>query len=132
MGRPAGWPVGCRGATACCALRGPCPQPTPCCERPPPTRSMAEICSAYPTSGALYFWSARLAGPKWAPLASWVTGALPPQRHAPRVPVPFPPSPLAAHHLPHAATRPLVPPAGYFNLIGQWAVTAGIDYTFAR
>jgi hypothetical protein len=36
--------------------------------------SMAEICSAYPTSGALYFWSARLAGPRWAPLASWVTG----------------------------------------------------------
>lgn len=24
--------------------------------------SLGEICSAYPTSGALYFWSARLAG----------------------------------------------------------------------
>ena len=36
--------------------------------------SMAEICSAYPTSGALYFWSAKLAGPRWAPVASWVTG----------------------------------------------------------
>ncbi|KAG0610523.1 hypothetical protein M758_7G072100 [Ceratodon purpureus] len=36
--------------------------------------SMAEICSAYPTSGGLYFWSAQLAGPKWKPFASWVTG----------------------------------------------------------
>ncbi|KAJ4818103.1 Amino-acid permease BAT1-like protein [Rhynchospora pubera] len=36
--------------------------------------SMAEICSAYPTSGGLYYWSARLAGKDWAPLASWITG----------------------------------------------------------
>uniref|UniRef100_R7W6F3 Putative amino-acid permease n=1 Tax=Aegilops tauschii TaxID=37682 RepID=R7W6F3_AEGTA len=36
--------------------------------------SMAEICSAYPTSGGLYYWSAKLAGGKWASLASWVTG----------------------------------------------------------
>jgi amino acid transporter len=36
--------------------------------------SMAEICSAYPTSGGLYYWSAKLAGEDWAPLASWVTG----------------------------------------------------------
>lgn len=35
--------------------------------------SMAEICSAYPTSGALYFWAAKLAGERWAPLASWVS-----------------------------------------------------------
>ncbi|KAI7839985.1 hypothetical protein COHA_006306 [Chlorella ohadii] len=55
--------------------------------------SMAEICSAYPTSGALYFWAAKLAGARWAPLASWVTG--------------------------------------WFNLLGQWAVTAGIDFTLA-
>lgn len=34
--------------------------------------SMAEICSAFPTSGALYFWAAKLAGTRWAPLASWV------------------------------------------------------------
>nr|CAB3475406.1 unnamed protein product [Digitaria exilis] len=32
--------------------------------------SMAEICSAYPTSGGLYYWSAKLAGKDWAPLAS--------------------------------------------------------------
>jgi amino acid transporter len=38
--------------------------------------SMAEICSAYPTSGGLYYWSASLAGKEWAPLASWVTGWL--------------------------------------------------------
>eukprot|EP00270_Netrium_digitus_P002792 TRINITY_DN1315_c0_g1_i3.p1 TRINITY_DN1315_c0_g1~~TRINITY_DN1315_c0_g1_i3.p1 ORF type:complete len:308 (-),score=50.75 TRINITY_DN1315_c0_g1_i3:293-1216(-) len=36
--------------------------------------AMAEICSSYPTSGGLYFWSASLAGEKWAPLASWITG----------------------------------------------------------
>ncbi|KAM3335733.1 hypothetical protein ACQJBY_029940 [Aegilops geniculata] len=36
--------------------------------------SMAEICSAYPTSGGLYYWSAKLAGGKWASLDSWVTG----------------------------------------------------------
>ncbi|KAL6853903.1 hypothetical protein ACP4OV_019932 [Aristida adscensionis] len=36
--------------------------------------SMAEICSAYPTTGGLYYWSAKLAGDDWAPLASWVTG----------------------------------------------------------
>lgn len=36
--------------------------------------SMAEICSSYPTSGGLYYWSAKLAGPRWAPFASWLTG----------------------------------------------------------
>ncbi|CAN6910149.1 unnamed protein product [Brassica oleracea] len=36
--------------------------------------SMAEICSSYPTSGGLYYWIAMLAGPRWAPLASWLTG----------------------------------------------------------
>ncbi|KAF9591864.1 hypothetical protein IFM89_008910 [Coptis chinensis] len=36
--------------------------------------SMAEICSSFPTSGGLYYWSAKLAGPKWAPFASWLTG----------------------------------------------------------
>ncbi|KAD3642311.1 hypothetical protein E3N88_31535 [Mikania micrantha] len=36
--------------------------------------SMAEICSSYPTSGGLYYWSAKLAGRSWAPFASWITG----------------------------------------------------------
>ncbi|XLR27101.1 hypothetical protein S83_055001, partial [Arachis hypogaea] len=36
--------------------------------------SVDEICSAYPTSGGLYYWSAKLAGPTWAPFASWITG----------------------------------------------------------
>ncbi|KAK3166475.1 hypothetical protein QOZ80_1AG0046250 [Eleusine coracana subsp. coracana] len=36
--------------------------------------SMAEICSAYPTSGGLYYWSAKLAGKDRAPFASWITG----------------------------------------------------------
>ncbi|CAO3699170.1 hypothetical protein G6F70_002357 [Rhizopus microsporus] len=36
--------------------------------------SLAEICSAYPTTGGLYFWVSRLATSKWVPLACWVTG----------------------------------------------------------
>jgi len=51
---------------------------------------MAEVCSAYPTSGGMYYWASRLApggsGPAW----SWFTG--------------------------------------WFNLLGQVAVTAGIDF----
>ncbi|XP_043694648.1 amino-acid permease BAT1-like [Telopea speciosissima] len=36
--------------------------------------AMAEICSAYPTSGGLYYWSGKLSGSEWGPFASWVTG----------------------------------------------------------
>jgi amino acid transporter len=50
--------------------------------------SMAEICSAYPTAGGLYYWAAKLAPGNSAPIWSWFTG--------------------------------------WFNLIGQVAVTAGI------
>ena len=35
---------------------------------------MAELCSAMPTSGGLYYASAVLAPPKWGPFAAWVTG----------------------------------------------------------
>ncbi|XP_059649670.1 amino-acid permease BAT1 homolog [Cornus florida] len=55
--------------------------------------SMAEICSSYPTSGGLYYWSAKLAGPGWAPFASWITG--------------------------------------WFNIVGQWAVTTSVDFSLA-
>jgi amino acid permease (GABA permease) len=54
--------------------------------------SMAEICSAFPTAGGLYYWSAKLARrnkPAW----SWYTG--------------------------------------WFNLVGQVAITASIDYGLA-
>lgn len=47
---------------------------------------MAELASAYPTAGGLYFWASKLGGAGWG----WFTG--------------------------------------WFNLIGQVAVTAGIDY----
>lgn len=50
---------------------------------------MAELASAYPTAGGLYYWASRLGGPGWG----WFTG--------------------------------------WFNLIGQVAVTAGIDYGLA-
>ncbi|KAI5677385.1 hypothetical protein M9H77_08335 [Catharanthus roseus] len=56
--------------------------------------SMAEICSSYPTSGGLYYWSAKLAGPVWAPFASWMTG--------------------------------------WFNIVGQWAVTTSVDFSLAQ
>ena len=36
--------------------------------------SLAEICSAYPISGGVYYWSAMLANKKWAPITSWITG----------------------------------------------------------
>ncbi|KAL9229253.1 hypothetical protein vseg_004739 [Gypsophila vaccaria] len=57
--------------------------------------SMAEICSAFPTSAGLYFWSAKLCGRStWAPFASWVTG--------------------------------------WFNIVGQWAVTTSVDFSLAQ
>ena len=34
--------------------------------------SMAEIASAYPTAGGLYFWAGRLGGPRWAWLTAWL------------------------------------------------------------
>ncbi len=52
--------------------------------------SMAEICSAYPTAGGLYYWAAKLAPGNSAPIWSWFTG--------------------------------------WFNLLGQVAVTAGISF----
>ncbi|KAK1324689.1 hypothetical protein QJS10_CPA01g01379 [Acorus calamus] len=56
--------------------------------------SMAEICSSYPTSGGLYYWSARLSGVDWAPFSSWMTG--------------------------------------WFNIVGQWAVTTSVDFSLAQ
>src|ERR1035438_7856720 len=53
---------------------------------------MAEICSAYPTAGGLYWWSARLANKN---KAAWSWSC------------------------------------GWFNLVGQIAVTASIDYGLA-
>ncbi|XP_024516104.1 amino-acid permease BAT1 homolog isoform X2 [Selaginella moellendorffii] len=52
-----------------------------------------EICSAFPTSGGLYFWSFSLAGENWGPFAAWITG--------------------------------------WFNIVGQWAVTTSIDFSLA-
>jgi amino acid transporter len=34
--------------------------------------SMAELCSAYPTSGAMYHWSAALGGPAWGWFTAWL------------------------------------------------------------
>ncbi|CAO3589861.1 unnamed protein product [Absidia cylindrospora] len=36
--------------------------------------SLSEICSAYPVTGGLYIWVARLAPTEYVPLACWITG----------------------------------------------------------
>ena len=51
---------------------------------------MAEICSAYPTAGGLYFWAANLVPEKYKTMASWFTG--------------------------------------WFNLVGQFAAVASVDF----
>ena len=38
--------------------------------------SLGEICSVYPTSGGVYYWSAILANERWSPVTSWITGWL--------------------------------------------------------
>ncbi|KAJ3094450.1 hypothetical protein HK100_006135 [Physocladia obscura] len=55
--------------------------------------AMAEICSAFPTAGGLYYWAARLSRPEHKAFASWMTG--------------------------------------WFNLLGQIAVTAGVVFGLA-
>ncbi|KAF8909269.1 amino acid/polyamine transporter I [Gymnopilus junonius] len=46
----------------------------PCCFVMFVALSMAEMASSMPTSAGLYYFSSRLAPPKYAPLASWITG----------------------------------------------------------
>ncbi|KDR80906.1 hypothetical protein GALMADRAFT_241414 [Galerina marginata CBS 339.88] len=46
----------------------------PCCFVMFVALSMAEMASSMPTSAGLYYFSAKLAPPKYAPLASWITG----------------------------------------------------------
>jgi amino acid transporter len=36
--------------------------------------AMAEVCSAYPTAGGLYYWAAKMAKPEKAAIWSWFTG----------------------------------------------------------
>lgn len=38
--------------------------------------SLAEICAVYPTAGGVYYWSAMLSTPRWAPLMSFIDGWL--------------------------------------------------------
>jgi len=54
---------------------------------------MAEICSAYPTAGGLYFWTANLVPCQYKSMASWFTG--------------------------------------WFNLMGQFAAVASVDFGLA-
>lgn len=36
--------------------------------------SLAEICSAFPTTGGLYFWTAQLSDSNWVPFMCWIVG----------------------------------------------------------
>ncbi len=36
---------------------------------------MAELASAYPTSGGMYYWQYKLRSKRYAPFACWLTGA---------------------------------------------------------
>lgn len=38
--------------------------------------SLAEICAVFPVAGGVYYWSAMLSSPAWAPLVSFVDGWL--------------------------------------------------------
>lgn len=38
--------------------------------------SLAEICAVYPTAGGVYYWSAMLSTPEWAPMMSFIDGWL--------------------------------------------------------
>lgn len=38
--------------------------------------SLAEICAVFPTAGGVYYWSALLSKPKWAPMVSFLDGWL--------------------------------------------------------
>ncbi|URD88418.1 Amino acid permease [Musa troglodytarum] len=81
--------------------------------------SMAEICSSYPTSGGLYYWSARLSGKQWAPFASWMTGWYCSSR--------LPSSSFVElFHLSFISVPVL------FNIVGQWAVTTSVDFSLAQ
>ncbi|PPQ70248.1 hypothetical protein CVT26_014495 [Gymnopilus dilepis] len=46
----------------------------PCCFVMFVALSMAEMASSMPTSAGLYYFSSKLAPPRYAPLASWITG----------------------------------------------------------
>ncbi|KAI9319553.1 amino acid permease-domain-containing protein [Zopfochytrium polystomum] len=37
---------------------------------------IAEVCSAYPTAGSMYYWAFKCGGPKYGPLLSWVVAWL--------------------------------------------------------
>ncbi|KAJ7153070.1 amino acid/polyamine transporter I [Mycena crocata] len=74
--------------------------------------SMAELASSMPTSAGLYYFAARLAPPKYAPLASWITGTL----HAASL------RDLMAH----------LYQTGWSNITGQVALVCGIDFTCAE
>ncbi|KAL6577628.1 Mitochondrial branched-chain amino acid (BCAA) aminotransferase [Orobanche minor] len=89
--------------------------------------SMAEICSAYPTSGGLYYWSAKLAGPGWAPFASWITGC----------------TKRCIHHRHHSiyenrccyggsGGRSLYETRVGSILLVRWAVTTSVDFSLAQ
>ncbi|KAF8646980.1 hypothetical protein HU200_065493 [Digitaria exilis] len=85
--------------------------------------SMAEICSSYPTSGGLYYWSAKLAGKNWAPL---LPGSL---DGTPQLSSQFP---TTSVHFCSCIMKLIYLVSYRFNIVGQWAGTASIDFALAQ
>ncbi|WVZ54609.1 hypothetical protein U9M48_005379 [Paspalum notatum var. saurae] len=105
--------------------------------------SMAEICSAFPTSGGLYFWSARLAGHRWAPFASWITGWYvyvysSADHHQFLVSLirwaPFASWITGWWMVRNSLIRCVfvIPVTFRFNIVAQWAGTASVDFSLAQ
>ncbi|KAE9450966.1 hypothetical protein C3L33_17122, partial [Rhododendron williamsianum] len=110
---------------------------------------MAEICSAYPTSGGLYFWSAKLCGNDWGPLASWLTGCcigygwliagaftMFVGLSMAEICSSYPTSGGLYYWSAMLAGPDWAPFAswltGWFNIVGQWAVTTSVDFSLAQ
>jgi amino acid permease len=96
--------------------------------------SMAEICSSFPTSGGLYYWSARLSGNRWAPFASWITGwyanyRSQSSRHASRsIVIRYPPPRVAFFSFQRTARSP-----GFLSrFIRNWGILDGSTLVFGE
>lgn len=42
----------------------------------PATDQIQQVCSAFPTTGGLYFWTAQLSDSNWVPFMCWIVGKI--------------------------------------------------------
>jgi amino acid transporter len=97
--------------------------------------SMAEICSAYPTSGGVYFYAYKLGGTGASFCLSSALHLRAWHAHACKT---CPPTHAACHPRQHAllsagekSRRLACWVTGWFNMLGQIACSAGVAYTIA-